>query len=312
MVTAMNSRISIVAPVFLCSESLAELTERIVNTMSKTRLTYEIVFVNDGSPDDAWQCIRELASKYHNVKGVCLSRNFGQHTAITTGLEMSKGDIVIVLDCDLQDQPEEIPKLLKVMEDGYDMVLGMRRNRHDPLIKRITSRLFFRTISYLVGSKIEPSVANFGAYKRTVVDAVCSMGDHMRSFPLLVNWVGFSRAYLDVDHAVRKYGKSSYSYRRLLEFAAGLIVGYSNRPLKLAVQYGALLSILSMAMAIITLYRYFIGGITVSGWTSVVISIWFLSGNTILVLGIIGLYVGQIFEITKNRPKYIIAEKINC
>lgn len=298
--------LSIISPVYRAEFLLEELVERIKNSVETLEIDFEIILVNDHSPDQSWGKIVELSNKFTFVKGIKLSRNFGQHYAITAGLDHAKGDWVVVMDCDLQDRPEEIPNLLQKAEEGYDIVLARRTNRNDPYLKRLFSKYFYFILSYLTGTSFDFSVANFGVYSRKIILEFSKMRENIRVFPIMVNWMGFSTAKLEVQHDARAEGKSSYTYKKLLNLAIDIILAYSDKPIRITVKLGFFLSLFSFGFALFTLIRFLSGGILVSGYTSIIISISFFSGIVIMILGIVGLYIGKIFEGVKNRPLYII------
>ena len=302
---------SIITPVYGCKTSLFELFMRLKKTLDTLNVDFEIIMVNDGSPDGVWETIIELSQKDQRVKGINLSRNFGQHNAITAGLDHSKGEWVVVMDCDLQDQPEEIGKLYEKALEGYDYVLAKRKKRNDRWVKRLYSKIFNHILSYLSGSKNDASIANFGIFNRKVVQAINTLREKTRWFPSFVGWVGYKGTNIEVVHASRQNGNSSYSFRKLVNLALDVIILNSDKPLKLVVKFGFLISFSSLLFAIITLGRYFKGQVSVLGWTSLIISIWFLSGIIIFILGIIGLYLAKIYDHSKDRPLYIIKENTN-
>jgi dolichol-phosphate mannosyltransferase len=301
--------ISIVSPVYGCKTSLYELYIRLKETLEKITLDFEIILVNDASPDGAWETIKLLANKDPRVRGIILSRNFGQHSAITAGLDICRGEWVIVMDCDLQDQPEEIIRLYEKAKEGYDYVQGHRNKRKDRLLKRTFSKIFYLLLQYLTDSKIDSSIANFGIYNKKVIQSINNLREKSRWFPTFVNWVGFEGTSIIVQHGIRIDGRSGYNLKKLLNLALDVILLNSNKPLKLVVKFGFTVSSFALIFAIITLFRYLKGDVTVLGWTSLIISIWFLSGIIIFILGIIGLYLSKVYENSKERPLYIIKEK---
>ncbi|MDT0686582.1 glycosyltransferase family 2 protein [Autumnicola psychrophila] len=303
--------ISIVSPVYRAERTIPVLIERIEKSVQKITNDYEIILVEDGGPDDSWKVIQEYAEKNDKIIGIELSRNFGQHYAITAGLDYAKGDWVVVMDCDLQDQPEEILKLYNKAQEGFDVVLARRFERKDHFFKRFFSKVFYRSLGYLTGSEQDESVANFGIYHRKVVDAVCSMRESIRYFPTMVKWVGFRTTKVNVDHDNRLEGESSYNFKRLINLAMDIILAFSDKPIRLLIKFGLIISVLSVIVAFIYLVKWLTGGVVVLGYTSLIVSVWLLSGVIISTLGIIGLYVGKTFEGVKQRPIYIVKKKIN-
>lgn len=300
--------ISIVIPVYGCSECLKSLYLRLVRTLSTITEDFEIIMINDESPGDEWKVIKNLAQKDERVKGINLSRNFGQHKAITAGLDYAQGDWVVVMDCDLQDQPEEIIKLYNKAQEGYDIVFGKRYQRKDSYLKQVGSKLFYKCYNYFTESEIDDSVANFSIVSSNVVEKLRMLREQNRTYPLFVNWVGFKRANINIEHAPREEGKSSYTLQKLINLAIDSIVSQSNKPLKISIKFGFLLSLLSLFYAAWLIIRYFVYSIPVEGWTSVMVSIYFIGGLMFANMGILGLYIGKTFDEAKNRPLYLVKE----
>lgn len=303
-----NLDISVVTPVYGCCKSLDSLYERLSKTLSTITNNFEIIMVNDSSPDNAWEAIKKLAKKDNRVKGINLSRNFGQHKAITAGLDYAKGDWIVVMDCDLQDQPEEIIKLYNKALEGYDIVFGRRAERKDSFLKKLSSTLFYKVYDYFTESKIDNSIANFSIISKKVLNNLNKLKEQNRSYPLFVNWVGFKRTEINIEHSQREEGKSSYTFTKLMNLAIDSIVSQSNKPLKLSIKFGFIVAFLSLFYGIVLILRYFIFSIPVEGWTSVMVSIYFIGGLLFANMGILGLYIGKIFDETKNRPIYLIQE----
>lgn len=272
---------------------------------------FEIILVEDGSPDCSWDRVLEQCAKDARVKGIKLSRNFGQHNAITAGLTAARGEWIVVMDCDLQDRPEEIYKLYSRALEGYDIVLARRAARQDYFLKRWTSILFYRIFSYLTETQQDPAVANFGIYHRRVIESVLSMGDYVRVFPILVQWVGFKRTAIDVKHDSRLNGTSSYTFLKLFNLATNMMISFSEKPLRIGLQLGILIANSAFVFGIYYLILYFKGDILVPGYVSIIVSIWFLSGVLIAFVGLVGLYIGKIFEKARRRPNFIIHEQLN-
>lgn len=303
--------ISVVSPVYCCADCLRALCGRIDAALAATDASYEIVLVDDASPDAAWPVMCELAGADPRIKAVALSRNFGQHCAIAAGLEHARGRWIVVMDCDLQDRPEEIAALYARAREGFDVVFAEREVRRDGWFKRNSSRAFIALLNWLSGADYDYRTANFGIYGRAVIDAVRSMGDRARFFPVMVRWTGFRRTSIPVQHDARGNGGSSYSLRKLLKLALDIMLSYSDKPLRLVATAGLVISIVALAMTAFSLYRYLHGDVTVAGYTSVIASMWLLAGVMLFCMGIIGLYVGRVFEAVKSRPVFIVRERIN-
>ena len=243
--------------------------------------------------------------------GINLSRNFGQHPAITAGLAHSCGEWVVVMDCDLQDRPEEIPRLLEKALEGFSQVVAVRINRQDKIVKKTLSWMFLRLLSQLSDQKINHRVGNFGIYHRKVIDTIVQMPEHSRTFTLHTKWVGFKRSELEVQHSSRKYGKTSYSFRKLISLGLNSVIHHSDKPLRLTVTSGFFISSLSLVYALFIIVRSVFWQISVIGWTSLIVTLTLSTGLIMSTIGVVGLYVGKIFEEAKGRPVYIIDKVIN-
>lgn len=304
-------KISIVSPVYKAENIVKELVREIINSVEPLVPDFEIILVNDASPDKSWQMISEICRKDKRVKGLNLSRNFGQHNAITAGLSFAQGEWIVVMDCDLQDRPDEIPNLYKKALEGWDSVFGQRTNRQDSFLKRLSSKCFYSLFAYLTETRQDSSVANFGIYNRKVVNAILSMKDSVRYFPTMAQWVGYKKCYLPIQHNERLEGSSSYSLKKLYKLAFENIIAFSDKPLRLVVKFGFMLSFLSMCIALYFIIRYFLGDIVILGFTSLIISLWFLAGMIVMLIGIVGIYIGKVFDNTKNRPVFIVKDELN-
>jgi glycosyltransferase involved in cell wall biosynthesis len=303
--------ISVVSPVYKAPSILPELVDRLIIALTKITNSFEIILVDDGCPINSWAIVEELSNKHCFVRGIKLSRNFGQHYAITAGLDQAKGKWVVVMDCDLQDQPEEIQKLYDKTIIGYDCVLAARENRQDSLIKKIFSNAFYRILSELTGAKYDHRVANFGIYSQKVIQSINQFREPIRYFPGLVQYVGFKSETINIEHASRKEGKSSYNFKRLTNLALDIILAYSDKPLRIIIKLGLLISLLSFFYVGFSIWQWYTDQILVPGYTSLIASVWLLSGILISTLGIIGLYLGKTFEAVKSRPIYIISNTLN-
>jgi dolichol-phosphate mannosyltransferase len=303
--------ISVVSPVYRAENIVAELVKQIKDAVATLTDDFEIILVNDYSPDYSWLKITEECAKDTRVKGINLSRNFGQHYAITAGLNYAKGEWVVVMDCDLQDRPDEIPNLYAKALEGYDSVFAQRIERSDSFLKRSLSKSFYAFFSYLTETKQDPTVANFGIYKRCVVDAILSMNDQIRFFPTMVQWVGFRKFYLPVHHAERFEGKTSYNLKGLFRLALNTILAFSDKPLRITAKAGFTIATLSFMVGLVYFGLFLTGHIQVLGFTSLILSVWFLAGIIMMILGMLGLYVGKVFEKVKQRPTFIVSQSCN-
>ena len=302
--------ISIVSPVYRAEKILPILVSEINLVMERIGEDYEIILVDDRSPDNSWEVMKVLSSQNPKIKSIRLSRNFGQHSAIFAGLTKAKGDWVVVMDCDMQDQPKEIAKLYKKALEGYDIVLGQRENRKDKFLKKLTSRLFYKVFNYLSGANFDNNVANFGIYHQKTIKSILDMGDYVKFFSLFINWIGFKSVSIPIEHGEREEGKSTYSVGRLFKQAFNVIISFSDKPLRLFINFGLSISILSFVLGIYYLYLSITHKITQPGFSSLILSIWFLSGIIISCIGIVGVYLGKTFDQAKGRPTFIIDEEV--
>ena len=303
--------ISIVSPVYKAPEILPELVARLEESLTKITNSFEVILVDDGCPWDSWSVVERLAEKYSFIKGIKLSRNFGQHYAITAGLDYAKGEWIVVMDCDLQDRPDEIFNLYSKALGGWEIVQARRMDRKDSLIKKLTSRLFHILYSFLSGINSDSSIGNFGIFHRKVIREFNKMKEVSRSFPSLVEHLGFNRTTVNVKHSERYDGKTTYTFSKLINLTIDVILSNSNKPLKLTIKLGFFISTFSFILAFYNIFAHFSGIIKVEGFTTTVFSIWFVGGLLLFVMGILGLYISKIFDQVKNRQLFVVAKEIN-
>ncbi len=298
--------ISVVIPVYKAEGCMEELYRRLTASLEQISSNFEIILVEDCGGDRSWPMIVDLARRDGRVRGIQFSRNFGQHYGITAGLDYCNGDWVVVMDCDLQDRPEEIPRLYAKAQEGYEMVLARRIQRKDKPFKRLTSWLFYKVFSYLADIDYDGSIGNFRIVSRKVVKNFRLMREQLRFFGGLVNWMGFTTAIVNVEHAERFEGETSYTWKKLWTLASETIIANSDKPLHLTIRLGLILSLMAFASGITLLLRTLIYGSPVSGWASLIVSVYLLGGIIIAILGMIGIYLGKTFDESKKRPLYII------
>ncbi len=304
-----KTEISVVVPIYKAEACLHELYRRLRLTLEGMALNFEIIMVEDCGGDGSWSIICELAQKDARIKGLQFSRNFGQHHGITAGIDHCCGDWVVIMDCDLQDQPEEIPRLYAKALQGYEVVLARRGQRRHSLLKRSVSRMFYATLNYLADMHYDAEVGNFRIISNKVVVYYRQMRENLRFFGGLVDWMGFPTASINVEHAERYAGETTYSFSKLWKLGIETIIAHSDKPLRLAIRFGFLMSFGALIYAVMIVYEALQGSYTVLGWSSLMASIYFLGGVVISLLGIIGLYLGKTFDETKCRPLYIINHK---
>jgi glycosyltransferase involved in cell wall biosynthesis len=303
--------ISVVSPVYKAPKILPELVARLEKSLSNITSSFEVILVDDGCPWDSWSVIEDLSNDFKFIKGIKLSRNFGQHYAITAGLDYAKGEWVVVMDCDLQDQPEEIISLYRnCTERKLDVLVASSLNRNHNHIKNITSRLYRVIFNFMTAANLERGIGNFGIYNKKVIEAVRNMGDSVKVFPVLVKWVGFNRGVLVLEREARNNGKSSYTFLKLVQLSIDMGLAFSDKILKLGLFLGLFTSTIAFIYAVYTLLKYFQGGVTVPGYTSLLITVLLFTGLIMTFLGVLGLYISKIFQKVKNRPSYIISLNI--
>ena len=298
--------VSVVVPVYKAERTLDELYQRLKAALETISPRFEIVLVEDCGGDDSWAIIERLAAADPRVRGIQFSRNFGQHYGITAGLDHCTGAWAVVMDCDLQDRPEEIPKLYAKAQEGFDIVLARRGPRKDPLMKRFTSYLFYRLFSFLADIKYDGTVGNFRIMSRKVVRNFRRMGEQLRFFGGLVQWLGFPTASVDVEHAERAEGRSTYTLAKLWKLAAETIIAYSDKPLRIGVRVGFSMAALAIGYGVYILGLAWLHGSPVPGWNSLIVSLYFIGGIIIAMLGIVGIYLGKAFDESKKRPLYVV------
>lgn len=301
--------ISVVTPVYRAEESIEALYQRVRDALeAEVSSNFEIIMVDDSSPDRVWPIIERLVVEDARVKGIRLSRNFGQYMAITAGLEHAQGDWIVIMDCDLQDVPEEIPNLYRKAQEGYDIVLAQRVERQDTFFKKLSSKAFYAVFSYLTDTRQDPSTAQFGVYHRRVVDTLLNMRERLRFLPAFIDWIGYRTVALPVRHAEREHGGSSYSLNKLLHLAFDTMLAFSDKPLRLTMKLGFAISCFSFLFGMYVIGEALLGVPEPLGWGSLMAAILFFSGLIILLLGINGLYIARIFDEVKRRPLYIIGQ----
>ncbi len=302
--------ISAIVPVFQNEGSLRVLYERIKTSLEPLSPDFEIVFVEDCGGDRSWDVIRELAKNDPRVSGIRFSRNFGQHFGITAGIDHCRGHYAVIMDADLQDPPEEIPALYRKALEGFDVVVAKRIIRKDSLPRRLASRFFAWAFTWLSHMPYDFRVGNFRLISHRVIINFRRMRESLRFFPGLIEWMGFPTAAINIVHEERPQGKSAYSLKKLLKLTGDAIIAYSDKPLRISVVTGFVMSVLAFLLGAILIYKKLVQDIGIQGWTSLIVSIFFLGGIIIFLLGILGIYLIRTFDETKKRPLYIIREVV--
>lgn len=310
---APNTLISIVSPVYMAEKIIPELVKRIKEEVSKITEHFEIILVEDCGADDSWHCIEEEGKKDQRIKGIKLSRNFGQHHAITAGLSYAQGDYTVIIDCDLQDNPKYILDLYNKAVEGNDIVYTIKKSRKHSFFKNVTAIVFNRIFNYLSENKTSKADKNVGAFSmlsKKVVNSFLMIKDTHRHYLMVLRTLGFQNAYIEIEHENRFEGKSSYSFSKLMKHAINGITSQSDKLLRISVSVGFAMFCLSILWAIYILYKYFTTGL-MSGYTSTIVVQLLGTGLILISIGITGIYIGKIFEQTKNRPLFIIDKYSN-
>ena len=298
--------ISVIVPVYKAEDCLHELCRRLVPALELISTDFEIIMVEDCGGDHSWEIIGQLAEADPRIKGLQFSRNFGQHYGITAGLDYCSGDWAVVMDCDLQDAPEAIPDLYAKAQEGFDVVLARRVMRKDGMRKTLGSRLFYKLFAYLADMDYDPAVGNFRIISRKVIDSCCSMREKLRFFGGMIDWLGFPTTTLDTEHGERFAGETSYTFPALLRLATDTIIAYSDKPLRMSIKLGFSLSVLAFIAGLVLLVYASIYSVPIMGWSSLIVSLYFIGGIIIANLGIIGIYLGKTFDESKKRPLYVV------
>jgi dolichol-phosphate mannosyltransferase len=303
--------LSVVVPCANEEEVLHVTHRRLTNALGKIGMKFEILYIDDGSTDSTMDLLRELQSSDQQVRVVRLSRNFGHQVAITAGMEHARGDAIVVVDADLQDPPEVIAEFVERWQAGYDVAYGVRTEREgETTFKLWTAKLFYRLIGQLSDTKIAHDAGDFRLIDRKVAEALLAMPERDRFIRGMVSWLGFSQVAVPYRRAARLAGKTKFPLLRMARFAADGIVSFSTTPLRLATYLGFAVSGLSVIGILYALYVHFFVRGSVQGWPSLVVAVFFLGGVQLICLGIIGEYVGRIYGESKQRPLYLVRERL--
>ncbi len=302
---------SVVVPVYGCKEALPELHRRLVNVLEKMGKSFEIILVDDHDPQNSWEEIARICAVDSRVRGIKLSRNFGQIRAITAGLDNCVGEWVVVMDCDLQDRPEAIPALYARAEEGFDVVFAKRVERKDSALTKFLSRAFYKVYEYFTDGTYDASLCNFSVSRRVVIENYCKMREHNRGYTMFIKWLGFKQDAIELEGDARFSGVSSYSFRKKVSMAFELITAQSNKPLRLSVNIGFAIAIAAFCFLVLSVFRRLFFQDVAAGWTSIISTIFLMGGMILAAIGVVGLYIGNIFTEVKNRPLYVIEHELN-
>lgn len=307
-------KISVVIPMYYEEEVARKCYEKMTEVLTKIEdYEYEIICINDGSKDKTLQILEEIAEQDKNVKVISFARNFGHQCAVTAGLKCVTGDAIVIIDADLQDPPELIPEMLKLWEDGYEVIYGKRKVRKgESAFKLFTAKMFYKTLNALSDVEIPKDTGDFRLVDRKVVDTINSMPEHNKFLRGLFSWVGYKQKAFEYERKERFAGETKYPLKKMLKLASDGIIGFSTKPLKLVGYLGMISIVISILVLIYSLVSYIfnLNNLT-AGWTSIMVAITLFSGVQLLSIWIISEYIARIYDESKQRPQYIVDKKIN-
>ena len=298
--------LSVVLPVYNEAENIPVLYDRLISVLERENLDFEILFVDDGSTDESVQKINALELADERIRVISLARNFGHQVAITAGLDCARGQAVAVMDADLQDPPEVLPQFLAKWREGHDVVYAIREHRKEGWLKRISYTAFYRLLRYIAHIEIPLDAGDFCIMDRRVVELLKSMPERNRFVRGIRSWVGLKQVGLSFERHARHAGKSKYTVGRLMLLALDGLISFSYVPLRLISALGFSVSLLSLVLAVFFFVKKLVYGLSPPGYASLIVSIFFLAGIQLVTLGVIGEYVGRIFEEAKRRPMYVL------
>ena len=300
-------KVSVIIPMYYEEEVAEECYKRLKRVLeSINNYDYELIFINDGSKDKTLSILIDIANEDKNVKIISFSRNFGHQCAVTAGLQYVTGDAIVIIDADLQDPPELIPDMLKLWEDGNEVIYGKRKSRKgESKFKLLTASMFYKTLNALSDVEIPRDTGDFRLVDRKVIDVINSLPEHNKFLRGLFSWVGFKQTPFEYERKERFAGKTKYPLKKMLALAWEGITSLSIQPIRMITWLGAIVFGISLIMIIYSLISFFCGW-TVSGWSSLLCSIWAIGGLQLLAIGVIGEYIGKIYMETKRRPRFIV------
>lgn len=306
--------ISVIIPCYNEQESIHGAYNRVVASLQGDwKKGYELLFINDGSKDATLDILKQLASEDKSVKIISFSRNFGHQAAVAAGIANCTGDVAVILDADMQDPPELIAEMVTLYQQNTcNVVFGVRKERKgETFFKKITARLFYRLLNWLAGMDLNSDTGDFRLIDRKVIDAFNNFSEKNKYIRGIISWMGFKQMPLHYNRDARQHGKTKYTLNKMLKLAGIAMFYFSKKPLKLSLTLGFTSFIIGIALTIWVLYVQLSGGDTVPGWASTVITIIFFGGVQLLTIGVVGEYIGNILDEVKNRPEYIVDERVN-
>lgn len=309
-----EKKVSVVIPMYYEEKVAEECYKRVKDNLEKLeKYDYEIVFINDGSRDKTLEILEKIAHQDSKIKVISFSRNFGHQAAVTAGLKHVTGDAIIIIDADLQDPPECIPEMIKLWEEGNEVIYGKRKSRKgESLFKLFTAKMFYKTLNALSDVEIPKDTGDFRLVDRKVVDTINSLPEHNKFLRGLFSWVGYKQIPFEYERKERFAGETKYPLKKMLKLAADGIISFSTKPLKIMGALGITSIIISIILLIYALISYALKLNHLSaGWTSTMVAITFFAGVQLTSIWIMSEYIGRIYDETKQRPQYIIDKKIN-
>ena len=308
-------KVSVIVPMYYEEEVAEECYKRLKKVLEglSEKYLFEIIFINDGSKDKTLNILENIAQDNKNVKVISFSRNFGHQCAVTAGLKYITGDAIVIIDADLQDPPELIPEMLKLWEDGNEVIYGKRKSREgESKFKLLTASMFYKTLNALSDVEIPKDTGDFRLVDRKVVEVINSLPEHNKFLRGLFSWVGFKQIPFEYERKERVAGKTKYPLSKMLKLAQDGIFSFSTKPLRIVGTMGIISILISIIILIYSILSYiFNWNDLASGWTSMMVTMTFLGGMILISLWMIGEYVGRIYDETKRRPEYIIEKTIN-
>jgi dolichol-phosphate mannosyltransferase len=306
----MKLDLSIIIPIYNEQENIPVLYDRLKKVVENMSVSYELLFINDGSNDDSLGVLIALSNADRNVNYINFSRNFGHQIAVTAGIDNCAGNAVVIIDADLQDPPELIVDLYSKLKEGFQVVYARRKSRSgESFMKKFTAKLFYRILAKITSIKIPVDTGDFRIMDRKIVDVLKQMPEQQKYLRGQIAWAGFNQTYITYDRDERYAGSTGYTYKKMIQFALDGITGFSNLPLKFATIAGFFVSAITFILSIYALYARFISKDYVPGWTSLILAILFIGGVQLITIGIIGEYISRVSSNVRNRPLYIISDK---
>jgi len=302
--------LSLIVPVYNEEKNLSLFFERSHKVLESLLIPFEIIFINDGSKDESLALIKSFSKNYDSIRFIDLSRNFGHQIAVSAGLDYAKGDIICIIDADLQDPPELIPVMLDKLKKGYEVVYAKRKTRQgESIFKTWSAKMFYRILSRLTTIEIPLDSGDFRLFDKKVLDVIRQMPEKNKFLRGQIAWAGFEQTYVEYDREARHAGETGYDFRKMLRLALDGITSFSNAPLKLVTYFGVIVSVFAFIATLFVLYSIYVIKSFVPGWGSLLISILFIGGVQMIAIGIIGEYLSRMNQNLLNRPLYVVREK---